>query len=186
MDLFEAIRTRRAVRNYQDRPLAREVLGQVLDHAVWAPSGMNLQPWCFVVLEGRAALAEVSAAAKAHLQTLAVAGRDLPALKAMLESPAFNIFYNAPALVVICATTDDEMALKDACLAGQTLMLAARGLGLGTCWIGLAEAWLNSPAGKRRLGVPDGFRPVAPIIIGHPEGEAHPTERRAPDVRYML
>ena len=102
----------------------------------------------------------------------------------MLTSPDFNIFYNAPVLVVICATTPDDMALKDCCLAAQTLMLAAYAEGLGSCWIGFSEAWLNTPDGKSKLGIPENFRPVAPIILGFPKGTREVTERRPPDIRF--
>lgn len=184
MDLHEAIRTRRSVRSYEDRPVAHELLAKVIEEAVWAPSGVNMQPWTFVIVEGREALAACSAAAKAQLAAEALRRPDLGPLRGMLEAPDFNMFYDAPALVVICATTPDEMAMKDCCLAAQTLMLAARGAGLGTCWIGFAEQWLASPDGMRRLGIPVGARPVAPIIIGYPRGEAHAPERRPPEIRY--
>lgn len=185
MDLHEAIRTRRAVRSYEDRPVPHDVLAEVIGEAVWAPSGINLQPWTFLVVEGRERLAACSAAAKAQLVAEVARRPDLGPVRGMLETPDFNMFYDAPALVVICATTPDEMAMKDCCLAAQTLMLAARGAGLGTCWIGFAEHWLSSADGKRRLGIPEGHRPVAPIIIGYPRAEAHAPERKPPEIRFL-
>lgn len=183
MEIIEAIRGRRAVRDYTAAPVGAAELAAVLGEAVWAPSGINLQPWCFFVAEDLALLRACSDQAKTHMLAQADALPDLPRLRTMLESPDFNIFYNAPTLVVICATTPDEMALQDCCLAAQTLMLAAHARGLGSCWIGFAEAWLNTEAAKQRLGIPAAFRPVAPIILGHPKGQTPATERRLPDVR---
>ncbi|HWL61826.1 MAG TPA: nitroreductase family protein [Steroidobacteraceae bacterium] len=68
-----------------------------------------------------------------------------PALRAMVSDGAFSMFYHAPVLVLVIATTAGEQAREDCCLAAQTFMLAARDRGLGTCWIGLARAWLNLP-----------------------------------------
>jgi len=184
MDVLQAIHGRRAVRDFTDRKLDEKLVARLLDAAVWAPSGVNLQPWCFILIEDRATLAACSAAAKALMLNQPAGGPDHAGMRSMLAAPDFNIFYNAPALMLICATTPDEMALKDCCLAAENLMLAAHALGLGSCWIGFSEAWLHTAEAKARLGIPDGYRPVAPIILGHPaEGVAHASERRAPDLR---
>lgn len=185
MNVLDAIHGRRAVRDYLDEPVGRDLISAVLDAAVWAPSGMSRQPWCFYVVEDRAALARCSTKAKALMLQLAATRPELAAVRGLLENAEFNIFYNAPALIIVCATEPDEMATKDCCLAAQSLMLAAHAHGLGTCWIGFSEAWLNTPEAKAQLGVPEGVRPVAPIIIGRPKGPPHPPERRAPDIRYV-
>jgi nitroreductase len=187
MDILEAIHGRRAVRDYADEKPSDAVVGALLDAAVWAPSGINLQPWCFFVVDDRARLAAFSDEAKALMLGQANAdGAQAREMREMLASPQFNIFYNAPVLIVICSTTPDEMAIKDCCLAAQTLMLAAYGQGLGSCWIGFAEAWLKTPAGKARLGIPAEFTPVAPIILGYPKGPVPAAERRAPDIRRLV
>lgn len=50
MDVYEAVRSRRAVRGFTDRPVPPDVLEHVLETASWAPSGSNIQPWrCYVV-----------------------------------------------------------------------------------------------------------------------------------------
>lgn len=60
MDVIEAIRTRRSIRVFKPDPIAKEVLQELLDVSQWAPSGGNVQPWCFYVLAGKL-LAEVTA-----------------------------------------------------------------------------------------------------------------------------
>ncbi|WP_373372011.1 nitroreductase [Nannocystis radixulma] len=52
MDMYEAVRSRRAVRGFTDRQVPREVLERVLSAAAWSPSGSNLQPWRIYVLTG--------------------------------------------------------------------------------------------------------------------------------------
>lgn len=183
MDVLSAIHARRAVRDYRDEPLTADAIATLIDAAIWAPSGMNLQPWSFVIVDKAEALAACSDRAKALLRRSAPGHPELAGLQAMLAAPGFNIFYNAPALIIICATTSDEMALKDCCLAAENLMLAATALGLGSCWIGLSEAWLNTEEGRTALEIPPAFRPVAPIIVGHPQGSLPATTRRAADVR---
>jgi nitroreductase len=58
MDVYEAVRSRRAVRGFKDEPVSREVLERVLSAAAWSPSGSNIQPWNIYVLTG-APLAEL-------------------------------------------------------------------------------------------------------------------------------
>jgi nitroreductase len=94
-----------------------------------------------------------------------------------LLAPSFDIFYGAPALVVICALADDDMAVQDCSLAAQNLMLAAHDKGLGSCWIGFAEGWLAQPEARAELGLPENARPVAPIILGHPAAQPPPPGR---------
>ena len=185
MDVLDAIRNRRAIRDYADEPLHRRLIDAVMADAVWAPSGMNRQPWRFFVIEGRETLARCSAEAKSLMLAEIEQRPEIAAVRGMLERQDFNLFYNAPALIVICANEPDEMAVKDCCLAAQTLMLAAFARGLGTCWIGFAEAWLNTPAAKAELGIPEPLRPEAPILIGRPKAASEPPARRAPEIDYL-
>ena len=98
------------------------------------------------------------------------------------SSPAFNIFYNAESLIVICGRPLGPFVVADCWLAAQNLMLAAYALGLGTCVIGPAVPFLNSPEGKAELGIAAELSVVAPIIVGIPSDETKPTGRAAPHV----
>ena len=183
MELTEAIYERRAVRDYTAQPVSEADLRAVIDAAIQAPSGMNRQPWSFVAVSGRAALERLSMQAKAHL--LKSLDPQLAGARDHLAAADFNIFYNAPVLVAVCATEADEMAVKDCCLAAQNLMLAARERDLGTCWIGFAEGWLNTREGKGALGVPEHYTVVAPIILGHARVFPDATPRRPAQVRHI-
>lgn len=185
MDPIEAIYGRRAIRNYTAITPTRETITALIDAAIQAPSGMNRQPWTFVVVSGRTALSRCSAKAKAHLTRTMADQPLLAGFRETLTSEAFDIFYNAPALIVICATAPDPMAIKDCCLAAENLMLAAHARGLGSCWIGFSEAWLVSPEGKTDLGIPESHIPVAPIIVGYPAETPKRPERRAAEVRWV-
>ena len=184
MDALQAIYGRRAIRQYEAAMPSVKMIEDLLADAVQAPNSINRQAWSFVVIQGRDRLAAHSREAK----TLALAA--LPPdvaseLRSHLTNPDFNIFYDAPALVVICATLDEPMVLQDCCLAAQTLMLAAHAKGLGTCWIGFAEGWLNAPDTKRELGIPEGYVAVAPIILGYPREAPKPPGRRAPAITWI-
>jgi nitroreductase len=182
METMHAIHTRRAVRSYTRAPVSREMLQTLLDAAVQAPSAMNSQPWAFAVVEDQARLTRYSTEAKRFLLAGLTPSSPLAELRKSLEDPGFHLFYHAPALIVICARPGYPWGPTDCALAAQNLMLAACASGLGSCWIGLAQEWLNQPAGKRDLGIPDDYTVIAPIIVGYPRGETPPVARKAPEV----
>lgn len=185
MNVLQAIRERRAVRDFKPDPVSAGMLYQLIDAASWAPSAMNEQPWHFTIVTDRAVLGEICAQAKAWmLKNLSAMPR--PAhFRDLLAERDFHIFYNAPCLVVISAASAGPWMREDAALAAENLMLMATSLGLGSCWIGFAQGWLNTPEGRRILNLPDKALAVAPVIVGHPRTEPPPVARKAPLVSWI-
>jgi nitroreductase len=142
MDLKEAIYSRRAVREYTAEPVDEKTIRELIDAAIQAPSAVNQQPWSFCVVRDQAVLARISSEAKAHMLRTSPAAL-LPHFQERLSNPAFNIFYHAPVLVLISSATESPWAVENCSLAAENLMLAARAAGLGTCWIGFAQKWLE-------------------------------------------
>jgi nitroreductase len=178
--LTDAIRNRRSVRRYADRPVEKATIEALLDVAVQAPSASNQQPWAFVVIQGAERIRGYSDRAKLiHLANPDISEN----LRARMTDPAHTIFYGAPALVCIYAKRSGIYGHTDCAMAGYTLMLAAHGLGLGTCWIGMAHPLFDSPELKQELGVPLEYSAVCPLILGYPEGELPPSRgRNTPEV----
>jgi nitroreductase len=174
---MEALRTRRACRQFTPQPVARHLIEELIAAAVLAPSGMNQQPWGFVVVSDAGRVHELGQDAKNQAVRHFQSNRHL---RDHLADPAIEIFHGAPALILICATVQTEFSVQDCCLAAENLMLAARALGLGTCWIGLAGPWSNLAETKARLGAPADWTVVAPIIVGHPQAQPSPTPRNKP------
>ncbi len=184
MNLMEAIENRRSVRSYTDKKVERAALEQLLAAAVKAPSASNSQPWAFAVIQDAALLKQYSDRAKSLLLTVISPDSPLAKYRAMLANPDFNIFYNAGTLVIIYAKPGGLESRGDCCLAAQNLMLAAHGLGLGTCWIGFAKALLDQPELKKELGVPAEYAVVAPIIVGYPQGRIPQLTRDEPQILF--
>jgi nitroreductase len=103
----------------------------------------------------------------------------------ILNDPNFDIFYHAPALILIPTVAHIPWAVEDCALAAENLMLAARGAGLGTCWIGFAQGFLATSEAKTLLKLPAAYRPVAPIIVGHPKSPPPPVPRKEPEIRWI-
>ena len=184
MDVLEAIRKRRSVREYTGEPVDDTVLRELIEAAVQAPSAINQQPWTFVVIKDPERLAQISQKAKSHLLKASLSAPAHP-FREMLNDPDFDIFYHAPALVVIAAADPTDWAVEDCALAAENLMLAAYAMDLGTCWIGFAQNWLATPEGKAELGIPATYAPIAPIVVGHPRRPPPPVPRKNPDILWI-
>jgi nitroreductase len=184
MDLREAIYTRRAVREFTDAPVDEKMLRQLINAAVQAPSAVNQQPWSFCVVRDKTTLARISHEAKAHMLRTSQAGLSHH-FHEILNDPQFDIFYHAPALIVISSVAESPWAIEDCSLAAENLMLSARAAGLVTCWIGFAQTWLGTPEGKAALNLPANYLPVAPIIVGHPKSPPSPVPRKVPDIHWI-
>jgi nitroreductase len=185
MDLKEAIYTRRAVREYTTEPISENVIRELIDAAVQAPSAVNAQPCSFCVVRGKAVLATISREAKAHMVRTTPVGLMSHHFSEVLDDRNFNVFYHAPVLIVISTVADIPWAVEDCALAAENLTLAARGAGLGTCWIGFSQGWLGTPEGKALLKLPAAYKPVAPIIVGHPKSARPPVPRKEPEIRWV-
>ena len=169
MELIEAIKSRRSIRRFLDKPVAGEIVRKLIDTAVWAPSASNEQPWGFVVIEDRDYMRKLSEKAKAGLLSVMEQTPALQRYRALMENPDFNIFHNASVLVVIYGRRNRGWSKHDCSLAAQNLMLLAWERGLGTCWIGFAHKVCDTAEFKERHHVPEDFETAAPIVVGYPE-----------------
>jgi len=162
MDVMQAIADRRSIRKYKDIPVEPEKLAEVLNAARLAPSWKNMQCWRFLVLsekERREAL-------------LAAFADDNPGKKALAQ---------APVLIVVCADPAEsevdhgiEYYVADSAAAFQNLCLAARGLGLGTCWMGLYDENMV----KDLVGIPQGMKVIGITPLGYPDQDPKPRPRK--------
>lgn len=180
--LADAIFHRRAVRRYGPQPVSAEAVRSLLVAAVQAPSALNQQPWVFGVFQGDRRLRDYSERAKRHLVATYPTSFEVNSRSGRYESPEYDLFHGATTLVVIYATQGRLNPNEDCCLAAENLMLAAYGLGLGTCPIGYARPWLDLSETKRELGVPEAYTAVFPVVVGHPQGLIEPTSREDPRV----
>lgn len=153
MDAFEALKTRRSVRAYDaGRAVPREMLEQLADCARLAASARNAQPWEFVVVTGPAVRAEIASLAS-HGKFIA----------------------DAPACIAVFCREGDYY-LEDGCAATQNILVAARALGLGTCWVA-ADKKDYAPAVARVLDAPGGMKLVSLVAVGWPASVPSPAKR---------
>jgi len=144
MDVLEAIRERRSIRQYQLEALPEEKLTQVLEAGRWAPSAGNSQPWKFVVI------------------------RDEDVRKRLADMAPFGRFIaEAPVgIAVIIDPQGSSHPVEDGAAATENMLLAAHALGLGACWIGSYGSDYEGRA-KEVLGIPRDRRILSLISLGY-------------------
>jgi nitroreductase len=185
MDLNEAITGRRSLREYLSRPVDEKLIHKLIGAAIQAPSAVNQQPWTFTVVRDQSVLDRISREAKSHMLATMPANEHAVHLRPHLTDPHFHIFYHAPALILISANAQAPRIVEDCALAAENLMLAAYAAGLGSCWIGFAQGFLNTAEGKSVLGLASASVPVAPIIVGYPKVAANPVPRNEAQLRWV-
>lgn len=169
MELIESIKTRRSIRKYKEEPLDKEVIQELIQTAIWCPSASNIQPWGFVVIQDQEYMKQLSDQSKA----IWLANIDnIPRMqqyRGMMENQDYNIFYNAPALVIIYGKKGNVWSKNDCSMLAQNLMLAAWEKGIGSCWIGFAHNVCDTPEFREKYKIADDYELMAPIILGYPE-----------------
>ena len=103
-------------------------------------------------------------------------------IKKMLKMPEFNIFYNAPVLILIFAAPKGHSHQEVCAAAAENMMLAAQSLGIGSCWIGFGMPLGSDKDTLAELKVPEGYRLMVPLIFGYPVKDIQTAPPRDGDV----
>jgi nitroreductase len=169
-DVLKTIYSRRSVRDYLPDDVPEDMIRELIRAGTYAPSAANKQPWRFVVIKDRELIKKLSGRAKElWMEQAGNSSRpELKSLASMVSRPNFDIFFNAPLLIMIFSDSDAFSPQIDCALAGENMMLAARSLGIGSCWIGLAAPLGQDPAIMADLGATDRCKLEGSLIFGYP------------------
>ncbi len=155
MDVLEAIKGRRSIRQFTEEPIGKEALEKLLDAARWAPTAGNQQRWRFVVVTS-------------------------PPVKELIKKFAPGIFSMPAAFIVICVEKEagatpwaEATYLADCAIAAQNIMLAAYAMGIGSC-VALSYAKI---AVQEILNLPENVEPLLVVTLGYPAEDPAPPPR---------
>jgi nitroreductase len=178
MDVFEAIRNRRSIRQYNPDPVDDKTIEKVLEAAHWAPSWGNQQCWRFVIVRDPKIKSEIA-------DTLNKITID----SELVENAAASSIKQAPVLIILCAekgkagySVDGDLQndkgeywyMFDIALAMQNLTLAAHALGLGTVIVG----GFSIAKVEKILDVPDSYTVVTMTPLGVPAQKGQVSPRK--------
>ena len=151
MEFLELTKKRYSVRAYKSAPVEHDKLEEVLEAARMAPTAANRQPFQLIIIPTK--------------------GRELELLR-IYNKPWF---VEAPVVICACGITSESWVRQDGknycgvdvAIAMDHLILAAAGLGLGTCWVGA----FNPEEARKVLKIPDELEPIAFTPLGYPDDQ---------------
>ncbi|HTX89619.1 MAG TPA: nitroreductase family protein [Anaerolineales bacterium] len=140
MEVFDAVRTVLAVRQYQDKPIPAETVRRIVESAWLTASSRNGQPWHFIVVEDRKMLEKLGALARTG-----------------------PYIAQAP-LAIVVGMEESVYAVSDVSRAIQSMVLTAWSYGIGSNWVGFE----GLEAVKPLLGIPEAIKVMAILPFGYP------------------
>jgi nitroreductase len=156
--MLDIVRNRRSIRRYQQRDIEPDVIAQLKEAVLRAPTSRNLQPWHFVFVTDRDALVALSQAKAQYAQPIAGAALG----------------------VAVCGDeTASDCWIEDCAIAATILQLMATSLGLGSCWIQMrgrqnAEGRSAEDCVRETLSLEPNLRVECIISLGYPAEEKPP------------
>jgi len=151
MDVFQAIKERKSVREYTGEGISDKDLNKLLQSARMAPSAKNLQPWQIIVVT------------------------DFETKKELVGVCQGQMFIEDAGAVIIGLVEDTKWSEIDLAISLDHLSLEAVELGLGTCWIGS----FNSDKLKEIIQIPSRFEPFVLMTVGYPDDDSHSPTKKA-------
>lgn len=164
-ETIKTLKTRRSVRNFTDKPVDRELVEQIIDAGLWAPSGIGRQAPIVVAVTNKELRDRLSA------MNAAIMGKD---------GAEFDPFYGGPVVLVVLSDRSVPTYVYDGALTMGNLMNAAASLGVDSIWIHRAKEEFDSAEGKAilaELGVEGDYEGIGHCVLGYaatPAGEGAP------------
>jgi nitroreductase len=180
MEVLECISSKRSVRAYTDEAISKETITNLIELGTKASTGSGLEPWGFVVIQDKEEIDSLSETTKQYLLNNIEKYPYLSQYESWLKNPKYNIFNNAGTVLVIYGNKESHWHVYDCSLAAGNIMLAAHSMGIGTCWIGFAEALLNTKEFKEKHGVPEKYELVSTMSMGYMKTKLTSPERKKP------
>ena len=166
MEISEAILGRESVRAYLDKPVSNDDLEKIIEAGRWAP---NAGPFQISVIRNAGLRKKINDSThKAMLES----GIEFAQKRASL--PGYQPLYGAPVLILLSAPADIPNSPFNAGLAAGNMIIAATGLGLGSCFLLSPTRVLDGkhePELVRAAGIPEGYKLQCAVIVGHAAAE---------------
>jgi nitroreductase len=172
--VIETIMKRRSVRLYESKPISKETLQMLIDAGNAAPTGGNAQNWRFVVVEDKSFKNKLmSLAVPRYKKWMEKAPKALADIRQEIDKTVSDpIYYDAPAVIFVIGSgmTSD----LDTPMVCQNIMLAARSMDIGSCWVYFGQLPIDDQEVRNTLKLQEGEKVYGPILIGYPKDDKFP------------
>jgi nitroreductase len=165
---IETILSRCSVRTYDKKPIPSDVLDLILKCGDSGPSGANNRAWRYVVVQDAAFRHSfVTRSMPIYKKWLENMPDSFKAMRTEIDKTPDPIYYGAPVIVFVIGK--GFTADSDCPIACQNMMLAARSLGIGSCWVHIGQLVTADPDVRLSLEIVEGEKVFGPIIFGYPK-----------------
>lgn len=182
--VLETIIKRRSTRVFTEEQVKDSEIQEIIEAGLYAPSAHNYQSWHFTVIQNKEALAKLNQEFKTFTKK-----DPSEMMQKIAHNPKFNIFYNAPTIILVSGDTKGVLPTIDCAAATQNMLLAAESLGLGSCWNGFVAYSFSSESCenlKAELGIPADFIPHFAVLLGYKKNpDAEAPKRKGNYVNYV-
>ena len=183
-ETLTSIKNRRSIRKYKPEQIGEKELEAIMEAAIYAPSAMNQQKWHFTVIQNRSKLDKMVKTIREILLKSPV-----EFFRERAKNPDFDVFYNAPTVVLITADEKAAFAELDCGMASENIMVAAASLNIDSCPIAMSGPLFegnNSDEIKKELGVPEGYKYILTVALGYRDMESPPAPpKKKENVSYI-
>lgn len=183
-NVIEIIKSRRSIRKYKSVQIKKEELELIIEAGLYAPSGHNMQPWHFTVIQNKDLINEINISTIEELKK-----SSNEQVRLMANKEGLDIFYGAPTLIVISGSQEGVTVDQDCAAATQNMLLAAESLDIGSCWNGFVNSLFTSERKDEyieKLKIPSGHTPFYIAAFGYKDiRPKNPLKRKENTVTYL-
>ncbi|MBA2123332.1 nitroreductase family protein [bacterium Unc6] len=155
--MFDILKKRKSVRKFKKDPVSKEKIKKIIDCARLAPTAINIQPWEFIVIT-------------------------VPEkIKQIADTTDHGKFISGAPCCIAIFCKDTKYYLEDGCAATENILLASAELDLGSCWVAGDKKFYAEEI-RKILQVPEGYKLISLIPIGHPDEAPNPHKRTLEEV----
>ena len=169
-DFIQTITQRVSVKSYQDTPVEKHLIDQILEAGKFAPTGRNLQAPIILAVTNKQVRDQLSK------------------LNASVLGMESDPFYGAPCVLVVIADKNIRTRVYDGSVVMENMLLAAHSLGLGACWIHRAKETFEMEEGKallKSLGIEGEYEGIGNCVVGYAKTTPQPKPRKANWIYYV-
>ncbi len=175
-EVIACLRERRSIRKFQDIPIERDVLKEIVNCGIAAPNGHNKQTWKFTVLSHKSTIKSLEKIIVEQLE--------------FTKTDTLHGFGNPAAVIIVTDRKSDYNAMANGACAIANILNAAWSFGVGGCWVNALRTIQDEPEIREMLlqfGIPEGHLVVGMVVLGYFDTDKMPKKphRRAEVVHFV-
>ncbi|MDR3225865.1 MAG: nitroreductase [Clostridiales Family XIII bacterium] len=170
-EVIRVLKERRSIRGYRPEPVPEGTLNEILDAGIWSPTGRGAQNPLIVAVKDEDTLAQ------------------LRRMNGEVLGSSADPYYGAPHIFLVFSPTDGHTYIEDASCVLTYMMVAAKSLGVDTCWVHREREMFGTDEGKAlktKWGIPEKYEGIGSLAVGYAKEAAPAPAARKPDyVRWV-